>query len=125
MHPNEQNSNSVCRLKKWNTDSEAQKWIVEFTDSSDDAVAFKSVAGGKYLATLEPQKKNGGTIGVSETRQWFGYSKAKGPGWFHVKSVECSGGYLNDEWGRWNDDNRIQTYQFEVSVGLGMYWQVP
>lgn len=115
---NEQNDKNICRLRTWSPGSDAQKWIMEYDTPTDRAIAFKNVADGKYLVTLEPNKKNGGTVGVSTRKQWWGFwkaQKATGPGWFHVSSTECQGAYLNNEWGKDSDNNRIQTYDWEVS----------
>ena len=110
-----------CRLRKWNK-STAQQWLVESSEENPREAAFKSVADEKYLAALQPDKRNGGKIGVQEEKQLWTLEAGRGPGWFHVKSNSSFGGgkagYLNDEWGRWQDDNKIQTYQVEVGTAL-------
>jgi hypothetical protein len=110
-----------CRLRKWNK-STAQQWLVESSGENPLEVAFKSVADERYLAALQPDKRNGGKIGVQGEKQWWTLEAGRGPELWHVKSNSSFGGgkagYLNDEWGRIQDDNKIQTYQFEVCTAL-------
>ena len=118
---NTQQAKGECRLRKWNKSS-SQQWLVEPSDEGPNIVAFKSVSDQQYLAALQPDKMNGGKIGVQQEKQWFTLEPGRGPEWWHVKCNSSFGsgkpGYLNDEWGRLNDDNKIQTYQYEVSWPL-------
>lgn len=119
---NAQKDQGVCRLRKWKLGSDEQQWTVEHKEGDDSTVAFKSVLDQQYLAALEPTRINGGKVGVAEEVQWWTLEQGLGPGWVHVKSISSSdgsiNGYLNDEFGRMQDDNKIQTYRFEVSAAL-------
>ena len=112
---NTQKSQGVVRLRKWNQSLE-QQWVLEANPEDHSSVAFKSSLDGQYLAALEPTKINGGKVGVAEAKQWWTLEQGRGPGWCHVKSQSAVVGnqaaYLNDEWGRMQDDNKIQTYKF-------------
>lgn len=123
---NTQKDKGECRLRKWIKTTE-QQWIVESSESDATTVAFRSVSDQQYLAALQPDKRNGGKIGVQAEKQWWTLEPGMGPGWWHVKSNSSFGGgkagYLNDEWGRWKDDNKLQTYEYEVSgdqIGYAM-----
>lgn len=118
---NTQKDKGEARLRKWNKTA-AQQWLVEASQDDANTVAFKSVLDEQYLAALQPDKRNGGKIGVQREKQWWTLEPATGPERFHFKSKSSFGGgkagYLNDEWGRLRDDNKIQTYQYEVSEAL-------
>lgn len=121
---NTQKEKGECRLRKWNK-TPAQQWIIEPSEPEANAFSFKSVADQQYLAALQPGQRNGGKIGVQAEKQWFTLEPGRGPELFHVKCNSSFGGgqagYLNDEWGRMNDDNKIQTYQYEVSRASEMF----
>lgn len=46
----------ICRLRKWNK-SAAQQWTMEIQNSDDRVVAFKNVADGQYLSTLDQGRR--------------------------------------------------------------------
>lgn len=116
---NTQQERGELRLRAWNKGA-TQQWLVEASENDPNTVAFKSVSNRQYLVALEPNKRNGGKLGVSPEKQWWTLEPGRGPQWFHVRSNSVfsggKAGYLNDEWGRIRNDNKLQTYQYEVGV---------